>query len=480
MAITGTAKVDMMGRSVKIEAEVLTLTKLLVAISFIVMLSLGSAMGDPLAADGYVSLEDFSQIYDYIDKDNVKVKVKPGTFKLDRPQSEPLISFSGSNNHFDLTGVNLIADRPCNTIIALIGNNIILEGLHLETNESHDKCRKGLGTLGINITGNGNTLLNVSLLIQDSYPYGYGSMFGIGKGASVNLGKAACVRVGAADGTVIKDCNIVMRAFGHGIFIRGADKTLIEGTTVEGELRQTDEILVEKTGTAAEEGFLDFAGAIIRPGKITSLAEDGIRIYSDSGSERNYNSENGRKTGSVTVRNCTVKRMRRGICLALGGADHLVEGCTVIECARVGYNIGSGTIVKNCKGDAKYSQLLDIASSNSKNSNVELEVLDSRIRQGNSFENDPCLLAKVNGANHRLSIKPAAPDAVPSEMTIEIGGNVGWSSDSESQPQGKSIRVSNETAAWVLLHPAATECAVESVGAVVDYGDKNNTIITRK
>ncbi len=436
------------------------------------------SMGNTSPGD-YVSLENFSQIYDYIDKDNVKIKVMPGTFTLDRPQAEPMIDFSGSNSRFDLTGVRLIADRPCNTIIALTGSGIVLEGLHLETNKNNDRCRKGLGTLGINITGNGNTLLNVSLLIQDSYPYGYGSMFGIGKGASVSLSKAACIRIGPADGTVIKDCNIVMRAFGHGIFIRGADKTLIEGTTVEGELRETNDILLETDGTAVEQGFLHFTGELIRPGQITSLAEDGIRIYPDSGTERNYNSPNQRKTGSVIVRNCTVKRMRRGICLALGGSSHVVEGCTVIECARVGYNIGSNTIVKNCKGDAKYCQLLDIASSNSRNSNVELEVLDSRVRQGNSFGNDPCLLAKINGTGHRVTVKPAPAEAVPSEMTIEIGGNVGWSADSQSPPQGRAIRLSNRTPAWVLLHPAANECAIESTGAVVDYGDKNNTIITR-
>ncbi len=458
------------------------LIKILIVLSVIVPVFQAAGVDSPQTGnrDGFTLLDKFSQIYDYIDKDNVKVRVAPGSYLLDRADNEPLISFTGSNSHFDLTGVKLIADRPCNTIIGLIGSSIILEGLHLETNKSHDRCRKGLGTLGINITGNNNTLLNVSLLIQDSFPYGYGSMFGIGKGASVNLAKAACIRIGPADGTVIKDCNVVMRAFGHGIFIRGADKTLIEGTTVEGELRQTNDILVEKTGTADEKGFLDFTGGLIRPGKITSLAEDGIRIYPDSGNDRNYNSPNQRKTGSVTVRNCTVRRMRRGICLALGGSNHLVEGCTVIECARVGYNIGSGTVVKNCKGDAKYSQVLDIASSGSRSSNVEIEVLDSRIRQGNSFGNDPDLLAKVNGSNHRITLNPAAADAVPSEMTIEIGGNVGWSSDSESVPQGKAIRLTNKTPAWVLLHPGANECAVESLGPVVDYGDKNNTIIKRK
>jgi hypothetical protein len=124
--------------------------------------------------------------------------------------------------------------------------------------------------------------------------------------------------------------------------------------------------------------------------------------------------------------------------------------------------------------------LLDIASSSSRNADVELEVLDSRQRQINSFENDPDMLAKINGENHSITIKPAAPEAVPSRMTIEIGGNVGWSSDSGSEPKGQGIRLRNRTAAWVLLHPAADKCLIESAGAVVDYGEKNNNAVIRK
>ncbi|MFI4913116.1 MAG: right-handed parallel beta-helix repeat-containing protein [Sedimentisphaeraceae bacterium JB056] len=425
-------------------------------------------------------LESFEDIYDYIDKDNVKVKVKPGTYQLDRPSAEPMIAFNGSNNYFDLTDVKLIADRPCNTIIALIGNDIVLEGLHLETNKDHSICRSGSETLGFNITGDDNMLLGVYLQIRDSYPYGYGSYFGIGRGASVKLSKSTGIRIGPGSNTVIKDCKVVMNAFGHGIFIRGADNALVENTSVEGLLRQTNEILQEKTGPAFEEGFIDASGEPIRPGRITSLCEDGIRIYGDSGTRRNYGKPDKKPTGSVTVRNCSVNRMRRGICLALGGSGHVVENCTVSECTRVGYNIGSDTIVKNCRGDAKYCQLLDIASSGSKNSVIELEVLDSKKRQKNSFENDPDLLAKVNGSGHTVKIKPVTAEAVPTDMNIEIGGNVGWASDEDNIPVGKSIRLDNRTDARVLLHPAAEACIIRSSGPVVDYGSKNNTVIDSK
>lgn len=432
------------------------------------------------AQTGFVLLDDFDEVYQYLDKDDAKVKVAAGTYKLDRQADEPIIAFTGNRSYFDLTGVRLVADRPCNTIIGIIGDNIVLEGLHLETNKSVERCKSGLGTLGVNITGNNNTLRNVTVLIQDSYPYGYGSMFGIsGRDSSVKLSKAAGIRVGPGDNAAILDCKVIMRAFGHGIFIRGADNLLIEGAVVEGELRSTDEILMQKSGTAFEQGFLQFTGEIIRPGRITSLQEDGIRIYPDSGTKRNYDSANNRLTGKVTLKDCTVKRMRRGICLALGGDNHKVINCAVIESTRVGFNIGSNTILENCRGDAKYCQLLDVPHSSSKQSNIELEVLDSRERQINSFENDPQLLAKINGVKHKLSITAQQPAFVPECMTIEIGGDVGWAAGG-GEASAKEIRLSNKTAGWVLLHPGASDCAVDSESAVVDYGEKNNTVLIRR
>ncbi len=453
----------------------------MIILSLIVVSSIfGAASGQQhdKTGQGYVILDDFSDVYDYLEQDNVRVKVRAGTYKIEKADSEPLISFTGNNSRYDLTDVKLVVEhRPCNSVIGLIGENIVLEGLHLETVKSTEKCRRGLGTLGINITGSNNTLLNVKVTIQDSYPYGYGSSFGIGRGASVRLSKGNGIRVGPADNTVIRGCSVIMRAFGHGIFIRGGDKTLIEDTSVEGALRQTNDMLLEKEGVAVEQGFVKASGEIIRPEKITSLSEDGIRIYPDSGTKRNYKGANDRKTGSVTLINSTVKRMRRGICLALGGSGHTVIDCTVTECTRVGYNIGSGTTLRDCRGDAKYCQVLDIPRSHSTNCNVRLKVLDSRQRQGNIFGNDPGLLAKINGSDHQIYIEPASPDAVPSSMTIEIGGPVGWLPEDPSQLKGKSIRLINKTPSWVLLHPAAENCMVKSSGPVVNYGKPDNKAV---
>lgn len=421
--------------------------------------------------EGFKILKDFNEIYQYLDKDNIKIKVAPGTYSFpeNMPDKEPLIAFNGSNTHYDFTGVKLLVTRKCGTIIGLNGNGIVFEGLNLKTSEGKNKYKGKYGKLGINIIGDDVKILNVSIELQGSYPYGYGSYFGIGKNSSVKLYKACAIRIGPADNTKIINCNVIMRAFGHGIFIRGANNALIEGTKVEGLLRQTDDILVEKSGTAFEQGFIDASGDIIRPGKITSLSEDGIRIYPDSGTSRNYNSKDKRETGNITVKNCTVNKMRRGICTALGGRGHVIIDSKVTECARVGYNIGSETTIKNCRGDAKYSQVLDIARSNSVNSKVELTVLDSRQRQANSFDNDPGLLANINGLNHNIILKSESVNAVPKEMTIEIGGDVGWASG-QSVKRGSSINLVNSTPAWVLLHPDAENCMVKSFGRVVDYG----------
>lgn len=422
-------------------------------------------------------LHSFSDVLGYIGTDGVNVKLAPGTYRLPStlPDAEPLISMTGSNSRFDFTDVTLITERNCGTVFGLIGNKILLEGLHLQMLPGENP-KDNLGPLGLNIIGNSNVLQNVTVRIENSFPYGYGSYFGIGTGSLVQLYKGCGIRIGPAGNTRILGCNVVMRAFGHGIFIRGAQDTLIEDTVVEGELRQTDDILAETSGTAFDLGFTGIDG-IIRPDRITSLQEDGIRIYSDSGTSRNYTGLNNRPTGKVTVRNCTVRRMRRGICLALGGSGHVVTGCEVTECARAGYNLGSATVVRDSRGDAKYSPILELASQNSNHADIELTVLDSRERQINSFENDPGLLVNINGYNHRVVLTPEFPDSVPDDMTIEIGGPVGRSKDNATV-RGDNVTLVNGTKAWVLLHPQAAGCSVETVGRMVDYGpERNNTII---
>jgi len=414
------------------------------------------------APDGFLVVDSLEALRPYLSASGAKVRLAPGTYRLDSADSPDFLSLTGDDSHFDFTGVKIEVDQALlekftggTNILMLKGTRLIVDGLTLET------VGEGIalgGTRAISIMGADNVLKNVSLRVAGSSPYGYGSFLGIGKGASIKLSKVNGIRVGG-DNARVENCRVVMRGLGHGIFIRGAHNTLIKNCHVEGVLRKTDDILAETSGPAFERGFKQYTGVPIPAGEMTSLSEDGIRAYDAD--------ENKRRTTGITVENCTVTRMRRGICLAFAVGPNSVSGSTVTECERAGFNLGSNTTVRNCRGDALYTQVLDIHSAGSKNADVEMEVLDSRKHYGND------LLAKINGSAHRVVLRAAAPYAVPPDMTIEIASDRGFGEGRKDDLRASKIVLVNDTLAAVNLNANATSCDVESLGPVTNLGENN-------
>lgn len=414
------------------------------------------------AADGFLVVTSLDALRPHLSGSGLKVRLRPGTYRLDKAASPNFLEFTGNDSHFDFTGVKLEVDLALlerftegTNMLMLKGNGLVLEGLSLET------VGKGIalgGTRAISVMGNDNLVKNLSLQVGGSSPYGYGSFLGIGKGASIKLSKVNGIRVGG-DNARVENCRIVMRGMGHGIFIRGAHNTLVRDCHVEGALRKTDDILAETSGPAFERGFKQYTGAPIPPGEMTSLSEDGIRAYDMD--------ENQRRTTAVTVENCTVTRMRRGICLAFAVGPNSVSGSTVTECERAGYNLGSNTTVRNCRGDSLYTQVLDIHSAGSKNADVEIAVLDSRKHYGND------LLAKINGSGHRVVLRAETPEAVPADMTVEVASDRGFGEGRKDDRRASKLRLLNDTNATVVLNVEAKSCEVESLGPVTDLGQDN-------
>jgi hypothetical protein len=267
------------------------------------------------------------------------------------------------------------------------------------------------------------------------------------------------IRVGGVDNQVI-NCRLVMRCFGHAIFLRGAQNALVKDCYVEGALRKTDDILAEKSGPAFDQGFRQYTGPRIPAGEMTSLSEDGIRAYPDD-------PETNRRTQDIRVENCRVVRMRRGICLAYAAGRNQVTGCEVTESERVAYHVKSTTMIRDSRGDALYSQVLDISTSGAKDSDVELAVLDSREYYGHR------VLATVNGSGHRVVLSEAGPGFVPAGLTINLGQARSGPGEEPALSRATRIDLSNFTAAPVVLHSTVTASTIVSAGAVADRGAEN-------
>ncbi len=423
-----------------------------------------AATADPKS--DFRTIDSLDALRRHLDSDGARVRLAPGVYIINDASSSDFLDFRGNGAHFDLSGVTLKVETSLSqkfgkvgtNMIKLSGSGTILEGFSLETIGQHPpsvNCR------AVSITGSRNTLRNVSLTLSGSYPYGYGSFLGIGSNQPlITPLKLNGIRV-AGDDNIVAQCRVIMRCFGHGIFLRGANRALIKDCQVEGVLRRTDEILAETSGPAFAHGFRQYTGEPIPAGEMTSLSEDGIRAYPDD-------PDTGRRTQNIQVENCRVLRMRRAICLAFAAGINAISDCEVIESERVGFHIGSRTVIRRSRADALYAQVLDISSSDSRDADAEVVVLDSRRHYGNT------LLAKINGTGHRVKLTEAEAGAVPVSLQIEVASTRGFGEGRKDDPRASGLTLINQTPAAALLLPASSSVSGQSFGPVTDRGLQNS------
>jgi hypothetical protein len=411
--------------------------------------------------DGFVVVDNLDELRGYANASHMKIRMTPGVYLLNTASSRHFIEFTGSDNHWDMTGVTISASLDLfrkfsgrrrgssgfYCVIDVTGDRNVMEGL---TVMNHGE---GYGDIGrnkhFNITGSDCLIRNVTSVTSGSNPWGYGSLFGIAGG---EVRKMNGIRIGApARNTRLIGCQVHMRAMGHAIFVQGAINTLIEDCHVDGLLRATNEILAETTGYAFErrfkvpgygEGVQIGADRLVPSDEIVSLSEDGIRMYPN---------DDGVNTGSTIIKNCTVANMRRGICTGLSQAADRIINCKVQNCIAAGYNIGSNDELIGCSADAKYAEALCLHNQRSEGAHVELKILDSREKMANS------LLAKINGSNHTVSFQTSDPAFVPKEMTIELASKNGYGSRHRGESRATGVTLNNQTAARVVLFPGATK-----------------------
>lgn len=380
--------------------------------------------------------------------------------KEKRPPS-PILTFSGSDNVYNLEGVTLEVDTRIYDDISLDGypRFVFING--------HRNQIKGLtiryigpnqGTNGncLTLWGDHNELTDVSLYVHGSSPYGYGDLLGKGHSRLVPLRKQSGLMIGG-DNCTLKRCRVISRAFGHCFYIQGARNTVLLDCYAEGINRSTNEILQETEGDAFDLGFKTVyenrdGRFMITPGYRKCLVEDGFRTYSNGGPRQ-------QRTGQTTFINCTAINTRAGfeIIGPAKGAPTTLTSCTVLGAER-GYLLINGNIItRKCRGNTVHGPLLYLWRG--ENADVELEVIGQR------SEYTVHALATIAGKNHRVKLTQWEADPSPVTLPIMLGYGIPAHAEMSSTipPEAATnITLINETNSPVIASDLVTPTYLNS------------------
>jgi hypothetical protein len=410
-----------------------------------------------LHAQTAVKVATLTELREAVQKSDQTIVMKPGRHTLtDLPDGSRDFPCSGSNNTIDLSGVYVTV--PVGTTrrsyITISGHNNVFRGGTFEDtyqsgvnevtdfsayNQNRSTLAKGLrGSAVLRITGNDNTVVGTTLTIRGSFPYGYGSIYGIGRDNVFGLDKRCGILINGQRNT-IDGCELQQRAFGHGIYMQSpADKTVIKNCLVEGRMRPSKDLYQETDPKDLPLRSNYKAGRKPIPKDVMyPLSEDGIRVYT--------------RGGSVTVENCTVKKMRGGIRLYLASRA-TVTNSTAIDCGNTNFNMPSGGKITGSSGNFAYAPISDFRLSKSKQ-NIELTILPSPHAVGSHN------VADILGSNHNILFHR-------SEGPI----------DTDLRPivvEGDNSTIRNETEYAIVLQSSASGNTVVSFGPVTDLGTDN-------
>jgi hypothetical protein len=413
-----------------------------------------------MVAQAAVNVASLSELREAVQKSDQQIVLKPGRYVLtDLPDGSRNIPCSGSNNRIDLSGVTV--DVPVGSTrrsyITISGNDNTFNGGTFEDtypnglqevtdfsryNQNRSTLARGLkGSAVMSVTGDNNRIVGTKLSVRGSFPYGYGSIYGIGSDNVFGLDKR-CGIVVKGESNTIDGCEIQHRAFGHGIYMQSpADKTVVRNCLVEGRMRPSKELYLEtdpkdlparSNYTLPRQSNRPIPKDIMLP-----LSEDGIRVYTQG--------------GSVTVENCTVKKMRGGIRVYLASRAS-VTNSTAIDCGWTNYNLPKGGKITGSVGNFAYAPLSDFRLSKS-NQDIELTILPSPHAVG------PHHVADILGSNHNI-------------VFHRSGGPI----DTDLRPivvTGDHSTIRNETEYPLILQSTTSENTVVSFGKVTDLGTNN-------
>ena len=391
-----------------------------------------------------------------------KLVMEPGIYQLtDLPSNARRLLLTGSNNTIDLRGVYInvpvgsttresyfVIDGSNNTIIGgefedTYPNEIVNITDFMAYNNDADLSfgLKGAAVMAIN--GNNNIIDGIKLTVRGSFPYGYGSLFGIGAGSSFGLSKR-CGIVVKGDSNTIDNTQLIQRAFCHGIYLQSpADNTTVRNTYVEGAVRASNDMLAEGDNSLPlRNNYLDSDGNPIIPNEVHSLSEDGIRVYTGG--------------GSVIVENCTVTKMRGGIRLYLASSAS-VSNSIALDNGMTNYNMPNGGTVTQSTSNFTYAPVSDFRLSRSNQQlTLTIEASPNAVGAHN--------IADILGNNHNIVLlRSGGPEDTQENRSIMVYGN------------NSTIR--NETEYSMVLLEGTSGNTILSAGEVMDLGNNDVSLI---
>jgi len=281
-------------------------------------------------------------------------------------------------------------------------------------------------------------------------------------------------------GNTVDGCEFQHRAFGHVIYMqRGADKTLIKNTLIEGAVRPSNDLYKETNDGDLPRRFNyqlpigNVKGLPIPRDVMFNLTEDGIRAYPIN--------------GSVTVENCIVKKTRGGIKLYLAKGDVVVRDCTVLDSVIEGYSLPSNGKIINCSGNAAYGPLIYMHFDGTANHQIDLKILPAPHAVGNH------VFAAIRGTGHKINLTQAGSPIDTTLRPIVVGYKArfqflttdyaGYEANYEKHYgqisyTASNITITNGTDYPVILGEMSADNTITSVGPVRDIGHNNKVKLT--
>ncbi len=435
--------------------------------------------------NGYsqTTVTSINQLVTYLNKDNVNIKMSPGTYEIGPGDvtsgllpNATIFEFSGSNSTYDFTDVKFEFDTEIFKSygkvevieIRVLGNNNVLKNLTMEDIGDGNPYKSALG---IKLDGLDNKLEGFHMTIRGSFPYGYGDLFGKGSGPVIFHYKHSALLV-RGERNHVKGATIIHRAYGHAIFVQGGIDTLIEDCYIEGELRTTDDVLLEEgTGTRADDvDFMTVWGYKVPPGYMFSLQEDGIRAYNNGS---HYLTGETTNTKNMTVKNCTMKAMRSGVTIGFCDNIKYVENCTAIGTENA-FWVGSGGEVVNCKADAAHGVAYSTDYKTDSGAKVDITLIDSEYEY---YGKHP--LVYLGGSNHEVTIN-SERENTHNEGYLRVSGiRNGMRYFGDRDPKyfdqaASNIVLTNYTENPIVLDEECDNATIVSCASVSDDGTNNN------
>ncbi|MGJ8641214.1 MAG: glycoside hydrolase family 3 N-terminal domain-containing protein [Opitutaceae bacterium] len=443
-----------------------------------------------------IAVNSLAELKPYLEQSDVSVKLAPGEYRVAASDvSSGLIGkfwkgseylknsfnvflFEGDNSTYDFTGVTVFIETQVAQSVGrvdvyevrTIGNGNVIKDLTVVDDGSvHDQPT--FRATNVVLDGANNRLEGCHFTVKGSYPYGYGDIFGKSGRNIINHNKrSACLIRGKSN--LVKDSTFICRSYGHGIFFQGAENPMVDGCTVEGEIRSISEVLAEAgTGSPADKvDFRTIFGFNLRDlagDYYFSCQEDGIRSY-NAGETIIDGVEYKRGVTDPIVKNSKVVKMRSGVTIGWAAGSKYVENCTALAC-ETGYWVGSNTKVVNSKGDASIGALLS-EDAGRKGSTIVLTLVDNYVEPLDGAVTD----IYYAGSGHTVTLYDAT--TYDHDIEIVIGGERlahRFMPDADNDPlnfDARDITFTNNTKHSVSVGDKARNIKVITNSKVMDKG----------